>query len=72
MSCLKSMGETVNRKSECYIPGDDVTPDGTEWSMSIYYSINVSLKRIRCSTMSQCERFMSVSFFVRCAHIHSS
>jgi hypothetical protein len=41
MSCLKSMRETANRKSECYIPGDDVTPHGTEWSVSIYYSINV-------------------------------
>jgi hypothetical protein len=41
MSCLKSMGETANRKSECYIPGDDVTPHGTERSISIYYSINI-------------------------------
>jgi hypothetical protein len=41
MSCLKSMGETVNRKSECHIPGDDVTPHGTEWSIFIYYSINI-------------------------------
>jgi hypothetical protein len=42
MSCLKSMGETADRKSECYIPEDDVTPHRTEWSMSIYYTINIS------------------------------